>query len=152
MKIKKNSKNITIQRFNINDFSNLDLKKLNLIESPLKGIYLYQSKGYKIFKWEIKPKIFIKIIRLKDSILLSIEDIKGIGYISNYIEININTSITQKLDSLEINRKITIKFKEKPNYLKFISDEIFDNFIDSIFLKIVERFDKKLIKKIKTYR
>ena len=152
MKIKKNSRNITIENLTINDFSKLDLKKLNLIESPLKSIYSYQSKGYKIFKWEIKPKIFIKIKRLKNSISLLIEDIENIDFISNYFEININTSIRQKLESLEINRNITIKFKEKPNYLKFISDEIFDNLIDRIFFKIVEKVDKKLIKKIKIYK
>jgi len=149
---KDNFKAFKIEQKYLKDFSKIDFKKFNLKKTSKENIFLYQSLGYKILRWDIKPKVFIDINKNEDEINLSIKEIKGIEVILNKIQISIKVLIKKKLNYLEINRYFNIKISEKPIFLLFVSNYIYEKIIDKVIFKICERFDRKLISKISKYR
>ena len=146
---KKDFRKFTINYY-FENFLLIDISKFNLKKFSDKNIYIYQSLGYKILNWKIKPKIFLNIIFSKDEISISIKEIKGLESLSNQIDINIYVLIRKKLKILEVERYIDLGIK-KNNRTKFISEKIIEKILSIAIIKISQRFDKKLIKKIISY-
>ena len=75
--------------------------------------------------------------------------IKGLGLFSDIIKIRINLIILKNPEnSFTAQRSITLGFKKKPNFLKFIPHKILNKLLSQALELIATRVDKKLLLKL----
>jgi hypothetical protein len=75
--------------------------------------------------------------------------IKGLGLFSDIIQIEINFIILKNQEnSFTAQRSITLGFKKKPNFLRFIPNKILKKLLSQALDLIAKRVDKKLLLKL----
>ena len=147
----ENYQEFQLKDISFNDIYNLNLEKIELKKLPLLNQYLYESKGFKILTWEVKPKIIFLIIYGEDQITIETDEklIKGIGAFSGFIKIRIKFKITKMLKKhCEIKRSIILGIQKKTKLLKLIPNNILEKLVFQSLEIIANRVDKKFFFKI----
>ena len=140
-----------LQNFHFNDLNKVNLEKIQLKKISELNKYLYESKGFNILKWHFRPEIIFLIIYGEKNISLETNEklIKGLGTFSDIIKIKINIMILKNPEnSFTAKRSITLGFKKKPNFLRFIPNEILKKLLSQALDLIAKRVDKKLLLKL----
>ena len=140
-----------LQNFHFNDLNKVNLEKIQLKKTPKLNQYLYESKGFNILRWHIKPEIIFLIIYGEKNISLETNEnlIEGLGLFSDIIKIRINLIILKNPEnSFTAQRSITLGFKKKPNFLKFIPYKILNKLLSQALVLIATRVDKRLLLKL----
>ena len=144
-------RNFLLENFYFNDLNNLNLEKIKLKKSSELNQYLYESKGFNILRWHFKPEIIFLIIYGETNISVETNEklIKGLGLFSDIIKIKINFIIIKNpKNSFTAQRSITLGFRKKPNFLKFIPNQILKKLLSQALDLIAKRVDKKLLLKL----
>lgn len=144
-------RNFLLENFYFNDLNNLNLEKIKLKKSSELNQYLYESKGFNILRWHFKPEIIFLIIYGEKNISVETNEklIKGLGLFSDIIKIKINFIIIKNpKNSFTAQRSITLGFRKKPNFLKFIPNQILKKLLSQALDLIAKRVDKKLLLKL----
>ena len=140
-----------LENFYFNDLNKFNLEKIKLKKTSKLNQYLYESKGFNILRWNFKPEIIFLIIYGEKNISLETNEnlIKGLGLFSDVIKIRINLIILKNPEnSFTAQRSITLGFKKKPNFLKFIPYKILNKLLSQALELIATRVDKKLLLKL----
>ena len=140
-----------LENFYFNDLNKLNLEKIKLKKTSKPNQYLYKSKGFNILRWDFKPEIIFLIIYGEKNISLETNEnlIKGLGLFSDIIKIRINLIILKNPEnSFTAQRSITLGFKKKPNFLKFIPYKILNKLLSQALVLIATRVDKRLLLKL----
>jgi len=144
-------RNFPLENFYFNDLNNLNLEKIQLKKSSKLNQYFYQSKGFNILRWHFRPEIIFLIIYGEKNISLETNEklIKGLGLFSDFIKIKINFIIIKNpKNSFTAQRSITLGFKKKPHFLRFIPNKILKKLLSQALDLIAKRVDKKLLLKL----
>ena len=144
----ENHRELLLENISFNEIKNLNLKKVQLKETPFLNQYLYESKVIKFLNWELKPKINFLISYKDNNIILetSEELIKGLGVFSEIIKVKIKFNIFyNQEDSCKVQRSIIFGLKKKPKFLKVIPDKIFKKLFSQSLELIAKRSDKRLL-------
>ena len=144
-------RNFPLENFYFNDLNNLNLEKIQLKKSSKLNQYFYQSKGFNILRWHFRPEINFLIIYGEKNISVETNEklIKGLGLFTDIIKIRINLIILKNPEnSFTAQRSITLGFKKKPNFLKFIPYKILNKLLSQALELIASRVDKKLLLKL----
>ena len=140
-----------LENFYFNDLNKFNLEKIKLKKTSKSNQYLYKSKGFNILKWHFEPEIIFLIIYGEKNISLETNEnlIEGLGLFSDIIKIRINLIILKNPEnSFTAQRSITLGFKKKPNFLKFIPYKILNKLLSQALELIASRVDKKLLLKL----
>ena len=140
-----------LENFYLNDLNKFNLEKIQLKKTSKSNQYLYKSKGFNILRWHFKPEIIFLIIFGEKNISLETNEklIKGLGSFSDIIQIEINFIILKNQEnSFTAQRSITLGFKKKPNFLRFIPNKILKKLLSQALDLIAKRVDKKLLLKL----
>ncbi len=140
-----------LENFYFNDLNKFNLEKIQLKKTSKLNQYLYESKGFNILRWQIKPEIIFLIIYGEKNISLETNEnlIKGLGLFSDIIKIRINFVILKNPEnSYTAQRSITLGFKKKPNFLRFIPNKILKELLSQALDLIAKRVDKRLLLKL----
>jgi hypothetical protein len=140
-----------LENFYFNDLNKLNLEKIKLKKTSKSNQYLYKSKGFNILRWHFQPEIIFLIIYGEKNISLETNEklIKGLGLFSDIIQIEINFIILKNQEnSFTAQRSITLGFKKKPNFLRFIPNKILKKLLSQALDLIAKRVDKKLLLKL----
>ena len=140
-----------LENFYFNDLNKLNLEKIKLKKTSKPNQYLYKSNGFNILRWDFKPEIIFLIIYGEKNISLETNEnlIKGLGLFSDIIQIKIKIIILKNPEnSFTAQRSITLGFKKKPNFLKFIPYKILNKLLSQALELIATRVDKKLLLKL----
>ena len=140
-----------LENFYFNDLNKFNLEKIQLKKTSKSNQYLYKSKGFNILKWHFKPKIIFLIIYGEKNFSLETNEnlIKGLGLFSDIIQIKINYIIFKNPEnSFTAQRSITLGFKKKPKFLRFIPNKILKKLLSQALDLIAKRVDKKLLLKL----
>ena len=144
-------RNFLLENFYFNDLNNLNLEKIQLKKSSELNQFLYESKGFNILRWHFKPEIIFLIIYGEKNISVETNEklIKGLGLFSDIIKIKINFIIIKNPEnSFAAQRSITLGLKKKPNFLRFIPNQILKKLLSKALDLIAKRVDKKLLLKL----
>ena len=144
-------RNFLLENFYFNDLNNLNLEKIQLKKSSELNQFLYESKGFNILRWHFRPEIIFLIIYGEKNISVETNEklIKGLGLFSDIIKIKINFIIIKNPEnSFTAQRSITLGFKKKPNFLRFIPNQILKKLLSKALDLIAKRVDKKLLLKL----
>ena len=139
-----------LENFYFNDLKKFNLEKIQLKKTSKLDQYLYKSKGFNILRWHFSPEIIFLIIYGEKNISLETNEklIKGLGLFSDIIKIRINIIILKNPEnSFTAQRSITLGFKKKPNFLRFIPNKILKKLLSQALDLIAKRVDKKLLLK-----
>ncbi len=140
-----------LENFYLNDLNKFNLEKIQLKKTSKSNQYLYKSKGFNILRWHFKPEIIFLIIFGEKNISLETNEklIKGLGLFSDIIRIKINFIILKNPEnSFTAQRSITLGFKKKPKFLRFIPNKILKKLLSQALDLIAKRVDKKLLLKL----
>ena len=140
-----------LEKFYFNDLNKFNLEKIKLKKTSKSNQYLYKSKGFNILRWHFKPEIIFLIIYGEKDISLETNEklIKGLGLFSDIIQIKINFIILKNPEnSFTAQRSITLGFKKKPKFLRFIPNKILKKLLSQALDLIAKRVDKKLLLKL----
>jgi len=140
-----------LENFYFNDLNKLNLEKIKLKKTSKPNQYLYKSKGFNILRWDFKPEIIFLIIYGEKNISLETNEnlIKGLGLFSDIIQIKIKIIILKNPEnSFTAQRSITLGFKKKPKFLRFIPNKILKKLLSQALDLIAKRVDKKLLLKL----
>ena len=140
-----------LTKVNFNQLINFEPKELGLEKDKNSELYIYNSKGYEILNWKIKPRIFINLRKSDEYIRVNLENkfISGIGTLSKLITVDIETIIKRSSDYCLIERSIILGVHNDRKFLKFIPDYLIKNLLKESLELVSKRFDKQLLKKIK---
>ena len=144
-------RNFLLENFYFNDLNNLNLEKIQLKKSSELNQFLYESKGFNILRWHFRPEIIFLIIYGEKNISVKTNEklIKGLGLFSDIIKIKINFIIIKNPEnSFTAQRSITLGFKKKPNFLRFIPNQILKKLLSQALDLIAKRVDKKVLLKL----
>ena len=144
-------RNLLLENFYFHDLNKLNLEKIQLKKTSKSNQYLYQSKGFNILRWHFKPEIIFLITFGEKNISIETNEklIKGLGLFSDIIQIKINLIILKNPeDSFSAQRSITLGFKKKPKFLRFIPSKILEKLLLQALDLITKRVDKKLLLKL----
>ena len=144
-------RNFLLENFYFNDLNKINLEKIQLKKISKLNQYLYESKGFNILKWYFKPEIIFLIIYGEKNISLETNEklIKGLGLFSDIIQIKIKIIILKNPEnSFTAQRSITLGFKKKPKFLRFIPNKILKKLLSQALDLIAKRVDKKLLLKL----
>ena len=140
-----------LENFYFNDLNKFNLEKIQLKKTSKSNQYLYKSKGFNILRWHFKPEIIFLIIYGEENISLETNEklIKGLGLFTDIIRIKINFIILKNPEnSFTAQRSITLGFKKKPNFLRFIPNKILIKLLSQALDLLAKRVDKKLSSKL----
>ena len=140
-----------LENFYFNDLNKFNLEKIQLKKTSKLNEYLYESKGFNILRWYFRPEIIFLINYGEKNIAVETNEnlIKGLGLFSDIIKIRINFVILKNPEnSFTAQRSITLGFKKKPNFLKFIPNKILKKLLSQALDLIAKRVDKKLLLKL----
>ncbi len=140
-----------LENFYFNDLNKLNLEKIKLKKTSKPNQYLYKSKGFNILRWDFKPEIIFLIIYGEKNISLETNEklIKGLGLFADIIQIKIKIIILKNPEnSFTAQRSITLGFKKKPNFLRFIPNKILKKLLSQALDLLAKRVDKKLSLKL----
>ena len=140
-----------LENFYFNDLNKLNLEKIKLKKTSKSNQYLYKSKGFNILRWHFKPEIIFLIIYGEKNISLETNEklIKGLGLFADIIQIKIKIIILKNPEnSFTAQRSITLGFKKKPNFLRFIPNKILKKLLSQALDLLAKRVDKKLSLKL----
>ena len=140
-----------LENFYFNDLNKFNLEKIQLKKTLKLNQYLYESKGFNILKWHFKPEVIFLVIYGEKNISVETNEnlIKGLGLFSDIIKIRINFVILEEPEnSFTAQRYITLGFKKKPNFLRFIPNKILKELLSQALDLIAKRVDKKLLLKL----
>ena len=140
-----------LENFYFNDLNKINLEKIQLKKISKLNQYLYESKGFNILKWYFKPEIIFLIIYGEKNISLETNEnlIKGLGLFSDIIQIKIKIIILKNPEnSFTAQRSITLGFKKKPKFLRFIPNKILKKLLPQALDLLAKRVDKKLLLKL----
>ncbi len=140
-----------LENFYLNDLNKFNLEKIQLKKTSKSNQYLYKSKGFNILRWHFKPEIIFLIIFGEKNISLETNEklIKGLGLFSDIIRIKINFIILKNPEnSFTAQRSITLGFKKKPKFLRFIPNKILKKLLSQALDLIAKRVDNKLLLKL----
>ena len=139
-----------LNEINFNRVINLNPLDIGLEKDKKQNLFIYNSKGFDIIYWKIKPKIAIRITKTNDYLKLQLENnnISGIGDLSQLIRIDIETYITGSSNYCCINSSIKLEVYNERGFLKLIPDYLIQNILKKALVKVSHRFDKKLSIKI----
>ena len=144
-------RNFLLKNFYFNDLNNLNLEKIQLKKSSELNQFLYESKGFNILRWHFRPEIIFLIIYGEKNISVETNEklIKGLGLFSDIIKIKINFIIIKNPEnSFTAQRSIILGFKKKPNFLRYIPNQILKKLLSQSLSLIAKRVDKKLLLKL----
>ena len=140
-----------LENFYLNDLNKFNLEKIQLKKTSKSNQYLYKSKGFNILKWHFEPKIIFLIIYGEKNFSLETNEnlIKGLGLFSDIIQIKINYIIFKNPEnSFTAQRSITLGFKKKPKFLRFIPNKILKKLLSQALNLLAIRVDKELLLKL----
>ena len=140
-----------LENFYFNDLNKVNLEKIKLKKTSKLNQYLYERKGFNILRWHFRPEIIFLIIHGEKNISLETNEnlIEGLGLFSDIIKIRINLIILKNPEnSFTAQRSITLGFKKKPNFLKFIPYKILNKLLSQALVLIATRVDKRLLLKL----
>ena len=140
-----------LENFYFNDLNKFNLEKIKLKKTSKLNQYVYESKGFNILRWYFRPEIIFLIIYGENNISVETNEklIKGLGLFSDIIKIKINFIIIKNPEnSFTAQRSITLGFKKKPNFLRFIPNQILKKLLSQALDLIAKRVDKKLLLKL----
>ena len=140
-----------LENFYLNDLNKFNLEKIQLKKTSKLNHYLYESKGFNILRWHFKPEVIFLVIYGEKNISVETNEnlIKGLGLFSDIIKIRINFVILEDQEnSFTAQRYITLGFKKKPNFLRFIPNKILKKLLSQALDLIAKRVDKKLLLKL----
>ena len=140
-----------LENFYLNDLNKFNLEKIQLKKTSKLNHYLYESKGFNILRWHFKPEVIFLVIYGEKNISVETNEnlIKGLGLFSDIIKIRINFVILEDPEnSFTAQRYITLGFKKKPNFLRFIPNKILKELLSQALDLIAKRVDKKLLLKL----
>ncbi len=140
-----------LENFYLNDLNKVNLEKIQLKKTSKLNHYLYESKGFNILRWHFKPEVIFLVIYGEKNISVETNEnlIKGLGLFSDIIKIRINFVILEDPEnSFTAQRYITLGFKKKPNFLRFIPNKILKELLSQALDLIAKRVDKKLLLKL----
>ena len=140
-----------LENFYFNDLNKFNLEKIQLKKTSKLNQYLYESKGFNILRWHFKPEVIFLVIYGEKNISVETNEnlIKGLGLFSDIIKIRINFVILNNPEnSFTAQRSITLGFKKKPTFLRFIPNKILKELLSQALDLIAKRVDKKLLLKL----
>ena len=145
------NRKFSLDKINFNRLLNFNPLDIGLEKHKKQNSFIYNSKGFDMIYWKIKPKIIIRIIKTNDCLKIQLENnnISGIGDLSKLIRIDIETFITGTSDYCFINRSIKLEVYNERGFLKLIPDYLIQNLLKEALAIVSNRFDKKLSNKIK---
>ena len=140
-----------LENFYLNDLNKFNLEKIQLKKTSKLNHYLYESKGFNLLRWHFKPEVIFLVIYGEKNISVETNEnlIKGLGLFSDIIKIRINFVILEDPEnSFTAQRYITLGFKKKQNFLRFIPNKILKELLSQALDLIAKRVDKKLLLKL----
>ena len=140
-----------IENIYLNDLKKLNLETIQLKKTSTLNQYLYESKGFKILRWNFKPEINFLVFYKENNIFVETNEslIKGLGLFSDIITVKVNFNILKSPEnSLIAERSVTLGFKKKPKFIKFISNRILKKLLSESLDIIAKRVDKKFLLKL----
>ena len=140
-----------IENIYLNDLKKLNLETIQLKKTSTLNQYLYESKGFKILRWNFKPEINFLVFYKENHIFVETNEslIKGLGLFSDKITVKVNFNILKSPEnSLIAERSVTLGFKKKPKFIKFISNKILKKLLSESLDIIAKRVDKKFLLKL----
>ena len=147
----ENHQKFLIKNICFNELKKINLEKIQLKKTSKLNQYLYISKGFKILRWNFKPKIIFLIIYRENNIFVESSEklIKGLGLFSDIITIRVKFNILKNPEnSFTAERSITLGLKQKPNILRLIPNKILKKMLAQALDLIAKRVDKKLLLKL----
>jgi len=141
----------TLIEIDFNRVININPLDIGLEKNNKQNLYTYNSKGFDILYWKIKPKIVIRISKTNNCLKLQVENnhISGIGDLSKLIRINIETRITGSPDYCFIDRSIILEVYNDRGFIKFIPEYLIQKLLKEALVIVSNRFDKRLSNIIK---
>ena len=140
-----------LENIYFNDLKKLNLETIQLKKTSTLNQYLYESKGFKILRWNFKPEINFLVFYKENHICVETNEslIKGLGLFSDIITVKVNFNILKSPEnSLIAERSVTLGFKKKPKFIKFISNKILKKLLSESLDIIAKRVDKKFLLKL----
>ena len=129
----------------------MNLETIQLKKTSTLNQYLYESKGFKILRWNFKPEINFLVFYKENHIFVETNEslIKGLGLFSDIITVKVNFNILKSPENTFIaERSVTLGFKKKPKFIKFISNKILKKLLSESLDIIAKRVDKKFLLKL----
>tara|TARA_B100000965_G_C18993624_1_gene499358 strand:- start:54 stop:527 length:474 start_codon:yes stop_codon:yes gene_type:complete len=141
---------------NVIYLKNLDVNKLKqninvkgLLNKEESGIYIYESRQYKILNYKIKPRIFLLIKYEVNSIEIICKkiDLNIDSKINSILHIKIDVKIKKFNQGIKLERVMELGLVNEEK-LKIMPNAIKEFLLDKAISISSKRFDKRLIKKI----
>ena len=144
-------KSISNRKFSLTEIDfirviNINPLDIGLEKNKKQNLYTFNSKGFDILYWKIKPKIVIRIIKTNNFLKLQLENnhISGIGDLSKLIRIDIEAKITGSPYYCFIDRSIILEVYNDRGFIKFIPEYLIQKFVKEALVIVSNRFDSKL--------
>ena len=131
-------------------FKKFNLKEIGFNQIEESNLYIYQSDEYKILNYSIKPQLIFSIYFEDEIIKIKLEkiSIENLPNIFKTFKLNLEANIFSEKDLCKVNRQISLRYENKNNFFKFISENFLNKFLNNLIDNISIRFDRKLIKKL----
>ena len=131
-------------------FKKNNLKKIGFNQISGTNLYKYESDEYKILNYSIKPKVIFLIKIKDDNIYIKLEDIniQNLPNIFKTLNLDIEVNIFSESNFYKITRHISLEYKDKNKFIRFLSENFINKFLNNLMEIISIRFDRKLIKKV----
>ena len=145
---KKNKTNIFLKRIDLKILKqNIEAK--NLLYKDKSGMYIYESRQYKILHYKIKPRIFLTINYEDDSIEVICKkiDLNIHSNINSELSINIGVKIKRINQGIKLERVMELCIENEKSF-KIIPKEMKGFLLDKVVSISSKRFDKRLTNKI----
>ena len=144
------NREFTLVKASFSIIKKINLKEIGFTRISDSNLYIYQSDEYKILNYSIKPKLIFSIHIEDEIIKIKLESISlnNLPNIFKTLKLNLETNIFSEKDLCKVNRKISLRYENKNKFLKFISENFLNKFLNNLIDTISIRFDRKLIKKV----
>ena len=140
----------TLVKSSFSIIKKINLKEIGFTRISNSNLYIYQSDEYKILNYSIKPQLIFSIYIEDEIIKIKLESIslKNLPNIFKTLKLNLEANIFSEKDLCKVNRQISLRYENKNNFFKFISENFLNKFLNNLIHTISTRFDRKLIKKV----
>ena len=131
-------------------FKKNNLKKIGFNQISGTNLYKYESDEYKILNYSIKPQLIFLINIEDDNTSLKLKEItiQRLPNILKTLNLNIVVNVFSESDFYRITRHISLEYKDKNKFIRFLSENFINKFLNNLMEIISIRFDRKLIKKL----
>ena len=147
-----NRKRIELQNISFEDIKKMKFKSLGLKKIDSSNIYRYESKPFKVLKFEISPCMDFLINQKDNELLIELNnlEIPEIKNIIDNLDLKIILRFYEDLKFCYVDRFISLKLIERKGIFKNLPEEIVTKLLSKTVELLSSRLDRKIKNRLKT--